>query len=269
MIAIILAMGLLACEKDKGTPPTPPRPPKMINIPLDYPTIQQGINASVDGDTIIVQPGTYVENINFNGHNILLGSLFLTTGEMSYISTTIIDGDSAGTVVIFSEREDTTCTLAGFTIQNGKSDVGGGIYCYKSSPALNNNVIINNYAEHLGGGIILWDSNPTITNNTIYRNSASYSGGGCYIAYSIPTFINNILWGNSAQDGPEIYSMWYGSPIFEFCDIQGGWEGEGNIDCNPSFCYPDTGNYSLADSSCCVGIGQNSENIGAYGIGCE
>ena len=51
----------------------------IINIPADYPTIQQGIDASVDGDTVLVQPGTYVENINFNAHNIVLGSLFLGT----------------------------------------------------------------------------------------------------------------------------------------------------------------------------------------------
>ena len=55
----------------------------VINIPADYATIQAGIDASSDGDTVLVQPGTYVENINFNGHNVVLGSLFLTTGDTS------------------------------------------------------------------------------------------------------------------------------------------------------------------------------------------
>ena len=54
----------------------------MINIPGDYPTIQQGIDASVDGDTVPVQPDTYYENINFNGHNIVPGSLFLTSRDV-------------------------------------------------------------------------------------------------------------------------------------------------------------------------------------------
>ena len=31
----------------------------IINIPSDYPTIQGGIDASVNGDTVLVQPGTY------------------------------------------------------------------------------------------------------------------------------------------------------------------------------------------------------------------
>ena len=54
---------------------------------------------SSDGDTILVQPGTYVENIDFSGRNIVLGSLFLTTGDTTYIAQTIIDGDSSGSVV--------------------------------------------------------------------------------------------------------------------------------------------------------------------------
>jgi len=41
----------------------------IINVPDDYETIHAGIDASSDGDTALVQPGTYVLKINFNGHN--------------------------------------------------------------------------------------------------------------------------------------------------------------------------------------------------------
>ena len=91
----------------------------IINVPDDYPTIQQGIDASTDGDTVLVQPGTYVENVNFNGHNIVLGSLFLTTGDTPCISQTIVDGNDNGSVVTFENGEDTTAMIAGFTISNG------------------------------------------------------------------------------------------------------------------------------------------------------
>jgi len=67
-----------------------------INIPVDQTTIQAGKDASFNVDTILVQPGTYVENFNFNGKNIVVGSLALTTGDTSYISQTVIDGNLQG-----------------------------------------------------------------------------------------------------------------------------------------------------------------------------
>ena len=89
-----------------------------INIPDDYTTIQAGIDASSDADTVLVQPGTYYENINFNGKNIVLGSLFITTQDTSYISKTVIDGDANGNVVTFDNGENPSVYLIGFKIIN-------------------------------------------------------------------------------------------------------------------------------------------------------
>ena len=83
----------------------------IIDIPDDYPTIQQGIDASTDGDTVLVQPGTYEENINFNGHNIVLGSLFVTTGDTSFTSLTVIDGSYAFSAVRFENGENGNAKL--------------------------------------------------------------------------------------------------------------------------------------------------------------
>ena len=55
----------------------------IINVPADQPTIQAGINIAVDTDTVLVQPGTYVENIYYNGKLITVASLFLTTKNTS------------------------------------------------------------------------------------------------------------------------------------------------------------------------------------------
>lgn len=57
----------------------------MIHIPADYPTIQQGINVAFNGDTVLVEPGTYNENINFGGKNITVASEFLITLYTAYI----------------------------------------------------------------------------------------------------------------------------------------------------------------------------------------
>ncbi len=67
-----------------------------IKVPVDYSTIQAAIDTSKNGDVILVDKGIYVENINFKGKNIIVGSLFLTTNDTSYISQTIVDGNKGG-----------------------------------------------------------------------------------------------------------------------------------------------------------------------------
>jgi predicted outer membrane repeat protein len=199
---------------------------KTINVPTDKSTIQAGINAATDGDTILVQPETYVENINFNGKNIVVASLFLTTRDTSYISQTVIDGDSNGSVVIFENGEDSTAILVGFILQNGLApgldeyppeyNNGGGIHCRSSSPTLiylviqNNSAvdgggiycgnnanpeihdvkILNNDADR-GGGIGCWDSSPKIYNSTISGNIGRYGAGLCF--QGSKAVLNNVL----------------------------------------------------------------------------
>ena len=179
----------------------------IINIPDDYPTIQQGINVSTDGDTVLVQPGMYVENINFNGHNIVLGSLFLTTGDTDYISSTIINsnGYGYGGVVTFQYGEDNRSCITGFTIQGGRSYIGlgGGISCSNSSPIIKNNIITNNWSFAAGGGIHSSSGgNPTIEGNIIANNGASsgaFGGYGGGINIVSGTIRRNLIVGNGAS----------------------------------------------------------------------
>jgi len=242
----------------------------IINVPDDFLHIQEAIDNSADGDTVLLQPGIYVENLNFNGNNIVLGSLFLITGDVSFISSTIIDGNQSGPVVSFENGEDSAAVITGFTLRHGYSRNGGGIYCLHSNPVINNN-IINGNSAHSGGGIYCYNSRPTINNNTICDNVAvGYAavGGGIYISLnSFPIIINSIFWGNSATEtGDEIF-VYGGSPEITYYDIEGGWNGEGNIDDDPLFCGLD--NYWLSDISPCVGAGENGKDIGALGVGCE
>jgi len=191
----------------------------IINIPDDYPTIQEGINHGSHGDTVLVQPDTYCENLNFNGHNVVLASLFLTTGDTAYISSTIIDGNQSGSVVTFSSGEDSTAQIVGFTIQNGRAPSGGGICCRDHShPMIINNIITGNWAyggvDNGGGGIwCFYDSHPTIMNNIIAGNSANEGGGGIQCFYSCrPRIIDNIIRGNSARLGSGIRCNFHSSP---------------------------------------------------------
>ena len=89
----------------------------IINVPADQPIIQLGIIFAANGDTVLVQPGTYPGNVNYDGKLITVASLFLTTQDTTYISSTIIDGSSSS-VVIFESGEDSTAVLCGFTVMN-------------------------------------------------------------------------------------------------------------------------------------------------------
>jgi len=89
-------------------------------VPDDYGTVQGAIDASADGDVLIVKPGTYFENINFNTKAVTLKS------EQG-AAVTWIDGSQAGSVVTCTGMEGPDTILEGFTIYNGMYSSGGGM----------------------------------------------------------------------------------------------------------------------------------------------
>ena len=381
-------------------------------VPDNFSTIQAGINGIFDDDTLIVREGTWYENLDFNGQNVVLASLFLLDGDPSHVDNTVIDGGGSGSVIIFATGEDSTAQVVGFTIRNGDDYEGGGIYCYEAhptirsnhisgnsateagggiyvdyydglisdntvtgnsafdgggiycrhsgallrgntvtgnsgaegggictwycwasyglvmdgntvtdnsastcgggvycsaEPTIQNNVISSNWADYYGGGIACggnatitnnivtgnstgeigggiscnhasatityntisrnWAGNegggihcfgytPTITSNTISWNSAGDFGGGiCCVQGADPTVVNTVLWGDTASTDPEIYADWSSNPTVAYCDVQGGWQGQGNIDADPIFVGPDEVDYHLRWHSPCIDAG--------------
>jgi hypothetical protein len=143
-----------------------------INVPADQPTIQAGIQAAANGDTVLVAPGTYQENIDFLGKSI-------TVTSSGGPSVTTIDGGRAGSVVTFKTGESTSAALKGFTIQNGSAQFdGGGILINSASPTISGNTIQNNFACSGGGGISSSFGSPVIQGNTIQNNTQSGCSGG-------------------------------------------------------------------------------------------
>lgn len=165
-----------------------------IHVPADQPTIQAGIDTAINGDSVLVAPGTYNERIDFNGKKIAL--------ESSHgAEVTIIDGEQLGSVVNFQQGEDGQTLICGFSITNGKHTIrGGGIYCYQSSPRIIENIISKNYSG-LGGGIYCEEASPDIKDNVISYNECVFHekyGGGIYCLSSSPLIENNVIEWNRA-----------------------------------------------------------------------
>lgn len=197
---------------------------KVINVPGDAATIQEGINMSENGDTVLVAPGTYVENINFKGKNIHVASHFILARDRTKIEETIIDGgnpsdsDTASCVLIIS-GEDRNAILEGFTLTKGKGTLwedehgaglyyeGGGVLIALSSPIVRNNIITGNNVARVsrdavsagGGGIRLGDGSPLIEHNIVTNNRGMY-GGGIVSNYATPVIRNNIVTGNKSVE---------------------------------------------------------------------
>jgi len=205
-----------------------------ILVPADSPTIQQAINSAANGDTVLVSPGIYKENINFLGKSI-------TVTSQGGSDVTIIDGNQTGSVVTFSSGEGQASVLSGFTLQNGFATFesayeGGGISSQSYSPTVTDNVITQNGACG-GNGISIMYGSPIIQRNTISQNTQKGCsggwGGGISIEYGASAqVLNNVISDNNADFGGGISLFAAGTPTIEGNLIEGnsgGYEGGGLV----------------------------------------
>jgi len=175
---------------------------EIINVPDDFETIQAAINESEDGDTVLVQPGEYVENINFEGRDIVV------MGNPDDPTEVVIDGDENGSVVTFESEEGHDAILTGFTIRNGVAETGGGIFCNNADPTISYCLVTENTATQSYGGGIFCHTSDVIIIHCIFRdNEASRLGGGGlgFMSNSNPTISFCSITDNNAIHSAGIY----------------------------------------------------------------
>lgn len=193
-------------------------------VPAEYSSIQSAVNAAQEGDTVLVSPGIYYENVQLQGRNIVLSSrYFLETDPAAVIRQTVIDGsqplhpDTASCILVW-KGETSATVIQGFTLRGGKGTrwydhyvpgyfrEGGGILSEFSSPVIRHNIIRDNTVpkegasliSHGGGGIRCGDGAPRIENNQIVHNRADGYGGGIVLNYCPGAVVkNNVIAFNS------------------------------------------------------------------------
>jgi len=224
---------------------------RILNVPDDFGTIQAGINDAEAGDTVLVLPGVYQENLTIN-RSLTLGSLTLMTGDSAYVDSTVIDGQRRNCCI--TDASQGSVTIRGFTIRNGEADNGGGIRstnpnaltledllitrCYGSSGAgistsvngqgqviLEHVKLIDNTAEHAGGAIVCGGGGlVSLTDCVLTGNTAESFGGGAIYSYGdgSRTLTGCVLANNNAGNhGGAISSSGDGSFTLTNCVLSG------------------------------------------------
>jgi nitrous oxidase accessory protein NosD len=143
-----------------------------LRVPQQYPTIQGAINAAADGDTVLVAPGTYVEN--------LLISRPLTLRSTAGAESTTIDGGAVGPVMVVRGTGAEVVTVSGFTLTNGFNTfslpggnapaMAAGIHAESVIITIRDNIVRNNDGC-LGSGISTLTAAATIQHNQIVDNT--------------------------------------------------------------------------------------------------
>jgi PKD repeat protein len=189
------------------------------------------------------------------------GAIWCQDSSPTITNCTITDNSAqeggGGIDVGWSNLTIDKCTLSG-----NSGDDGGAISIRWDSTASISNCVISGNTASDGGAVHCEDSNPTIANCTISGNTVT-GEGGAISSYDYdeagrgPTVLNTILWGDTVGGSPDEIHVDFGASIsVTYSDIQGGWPGTDNIDCNPEFV--DSGDYHLLASSCCIDAGTSN-----------
>ncbi len=143
-----------------------------------FTSIQAAIDASVDGQTVWIGPGRYLE------HGVTLEGKAIAVRSTGGAENTVIDAEGQGTVFYGRDGETTRSVLDGFTLTGGSAQEGGAVYLFAASPTLTHVTVTGNTATS-GGGIFMYQSSPALTHVTVAGNTAN-AGGGLFVVQGVP-----------------------------------------------------------------------------------
>jgi len=199
-------------------------------VPSDYETIQMAIDEAAANDTIILQNGTFVENITIN-KPLTIASLFIQSNNSDDIENTVIDGNQTGSTITISDIASGDVYFQGIRVINGSGTLflhpdfpddefyyfyhGGGFFIQNvnhvhfNDMRIEENTITTASNDLLpnsgGGGMLAQNSQITIDHSNISDNiveGESFLGEGAGLwLYSCNTSITNSIIDHNQSDG--------------------------------------------------------------------
>lgn len=189
-----------------------------VNGTGDFMTLQEGVAAAAEGDTVLVKGGTYSGPMN---RDIDLGGINIYIFAESGPDFTTLDLESSGRAFIVENGESWRTQIEGFTIINGDAYEGGAIYCKKSAPVIYDCVFGNNSAE-FGGAIFCGsEAEPDIEDCYFEYNTCGSYGGAIYAAQAMPVIYHSYFTGNTAGINGGGCSLKFGTvATFSMCTFR-------------------------------------------------
>ncbi len=216
----------------------------IINVPADYPTIQQGIDAAVDGDQVWVADGTYTgegnRDIDFHGKAIIVRS---QSGDPNLcIIDCEGDANDPHRAFVFQSGEGNDSRLEGFTITSGwAQEYGGAVYILNGGPTIRDCVFSpadggTNHVGYLGsGGAVSSIDSSALFIDCVFDNNGAIDygrGGAMFIQGGATQLINCTFSGNVADRGGGVYIVeaavtlsncaFIGNEVEEYDGVYGG-----------------------------------------------
>ena len=167
-----------------------------------------------------------------------------------------------------NQGEGSSLTLTNAIFSGNTSTwYGGGMMISVGDVHLTNVLFSGNWSGYSGGGMDIRQVAPALKNVT-FSGNWSQRGGGIYLNASGLDLVNSIFWGNDGLYGDSFdKQIWIqvGQVNASYSDIQGGYNGEGNINIDPQFTFPitatvaptTTGDYHLQITSPTIDAGDN------------
>jgi len=264
-----------------------------IHVPSEQPTIQAGVDAAIDGDTVLIADGYYSGAGNYD--------VEIVGKEISVISengpqTTTIDCVYQGRAFIV-HNAGMLPSIVGFTIRRGEGgEQGGAVEVFGTSLRIDSCVFIDNRADY--GGALYFNGNedkagvtptigPRVTSCTFIGNEARGTGSVMFLEHGSEALVRmSILANNTCNTSAPIEIGMHGNGstiIMECCDVFGNAPGDwiediaylenlhGNSAVDPGFCDPFAFDYALDSSSVLTAWHEDNvcaQTIGALAPGC-